>query len=542
MLAKSELRTEVCEEFFIRGSHSNADVGSFLWFLTEYAVRMTRSRVGLLTIDASGGGQLQHDRSDALIQGNFPGTQQGPQKPNTAVGEAIKTRLRSKPSGNDHYCVVNSAGRLEHVVPREDIVEIIIRSASSVWIQLFDGQCPMGWLGLASEERDAYADSLLDSLQSRLSQGMVALNRLLLGAYARRNGRDIHLVGCSPSFLEFERKLKQAASHNRGPVLIRGERGSGKELAAYGVHYFSKRREGPFVSVLAPALAESLQVDELFGHERNSFTGASGARKGKFLAAHGGTIFLDEVGDISTALQFTLLRVVEQGEIQPLGRDLPTIVDVRVVTATNMDLDRLVAEGRLRSDLYDRLNVIGLAIPPLRERREDIPLLIRYFLDRECKQSNRKVEFDHRLLCQSCRPGRVACASEDFYEAMHEYDWPGNVRELENVITRLSTMVRGEVLKARHLPDYIIKRARSNCIGPPDDFSLDMVIKRHIQKVLGLTGNNQVQAARMLGIARTTLQAKMKKLDINCGTKPPSPSNRNYSLCLDRIRSTAETR
>ena len=515
MVAKVELGPIVFDEFFIRGSHAGVD--DYLSFLTEYAVRMTCSRVGFLALDSSIGGQLHYDTSDAYIQESLVGTgERGLQQSPAAVRDAIKRRLRSKTAADNQYCIVTSAELPNRLVHQEEVVDLIVGSASSVWIQLFDGQSPMGWLGLASQKQDAYSDGLLDSLSVGLSQGMVALNRLLLRAYAKKNGRDIHLVGRSASFLEFEQKLKQAASHNRGPVLIRGERGSGKELAAYGIHYFSKRREGPFVSVLAPALAEGLQADELFGHERNSFTGAARARKGKFLAAQGGTIFLDEVGDLSTALQFTLLRVVEHGEIQPVGRDLPISVDVRVVTATNMDPDRLMSEGRLRRDLFDRLNVIDLTVPPLRERREDIPLLIRYFLERECKEVSRKEGLDQKLICRTCGKGPVAaCASEDFCDAMQVYDWPGNVRELENIMTRVATMARGEVLKAHHLPDYITKNAKSDDGPAQEDFSLDTSVKRHIEKMLVMASHNESHAARFLGIPRSTLRSKIKKLGIN---------------------------
>jgi transcriptional regulator with GAF, ATPase, and Fis domain len=158
--------------------------------------------------------------------------------------------------------------------------------------------------------------------------------------------------------------------------------------------YAKKRREEPFVSILAPAITESLQADELFGHERSSFTGADKVRKGKFLIAEGGTVFLDEWVTFPPALQFTLLRVLDQGEIQPVGRDLPINVNVRVLAATNMELDRIVAEGRLRDDLFDRLNVMELKVPPLRERREHIPLLIRVFLERECGQVSWKDALD----------------------------------------------------------------------------------------------------------------------------------------------------
>jgi len=175
-----------------------------------------------------------------------------------------------------------------------------------------------------------------------------------------------------------------------------------------------------------------------------------------------------------------------------------------------------VAEGGLRGDLFDRLNVIELKVPPLRERREDIPWLIRFFLERECGEVSRREGFDQKLICQSCgREEIVACVSAGFYEAMQEYDWPGNVREMENIMIRLATMIKGEILKVHHLPDYIIKNSKLNAALPADDFSLDEAVKVHIRKVLVLSGHNESRAARLLGIPRSTLRSKIKKLALD---------------------------
>ena len=524
MSAKTEFQPEAFDEFFIRANGSCADVRNYLSYLTGYALRVTCSQAAFIALDPPNSAPSSSARSlDAIsdVRGqSYWIIQQAELKPPerlAPVWEVINRCLRPKTDQSNHHCVM-TAGELQGFASKQGIVESMLTSACFLWIQLSDGYSTMGWLGLASDKRDGYSERLLASLNAMLLRAMVALNRLLLREYAMKNGRNINLVGHSPKFLEFEQRLKQAASHSRASVLIRGERGSGKEMAAYGIHYFSKRRERPFVSVLTPAIAESLQADELFGHERSSFTGADKARRGKFLAAEGGTVFLDEVGDLSPALQFTLLRVLDHGEIQPVGRDLPINVDVRVVTATNMDLDRIVAEGRLRDDLFDRLNVIELKVPPLRERREDIPLLIRYFLERECDELSRKQMLHEKLVCQSCGRGRIGgCASEEFYEAMQEYDWPGNVRELENMMIRLATMIGGEVLKAHHLPDYIKKTRRqtpTSAPSAPNDFSLGKAVKDHIEKVLVSVSHNESQAARLLGIPRSTLRSKIRKLRI----------------------------
>jgi len=514
MLTESGPQLRALDDIFIQATRPHTDLQDYLSFLTEEARRMTGSRVGFLALDPSRRPRAFYGSGEDGLQSYMviKAAEQKPTPTLTSIREAIDLYTGAKNAARNR-CMLTAVASPAGSAKAEGAVDLLLGSACTAWIQLSDGYSPMGWLGLGSDRPDAYPERLLESLHARLSQGMVVVNRLLLREYAKKNGREINLLGRSPKLLEFEREVKQAASHNRGPVLIRGERGSGKELAAYGVHYFSKRREGPFVSILTPALAESMQADELFGHERNSFTGAAAARKGKFLIAEGGTVFLDEVGSLSPTLQFTLLRVLEYGEIQPVGRDLPMTIDVRVVTATNVDPQRLVAEGRLRDDLFDRLNVIELQVPPLRERPEDIPLLIQHFLEKECEQVSRKARLAEKRLCQSCGSGPVAaCASAEFYEAMQAYDWPGNVRELENLMTRLATMVRGEVLKVQHLPDYIIKNSETKARPASDDLSLNTLVKRHIENVLALTGRNESRAARLLGIPRSTLRSKIKKL------------------------------
>jgi transcriptional regulator with GAF, ATPase, and Fis domain len=399
-------------------------------------------------------------------------------------------------------------------------IDSVLEKVSFNWVLLFDGQKPIAWFGLGVDKRKAAQGRPLRLSPEFLSQAAATLNRLFLKLYWQRQGIDINLVGISRAFLNFESKLWQVALHNNCPVLIRGERGSGKELAAYAVHYFSERRKKPLVPILAAGLSESLQVDELFGHEKHAFTGAANFRKGKFLAANGGTVFLDEIGDLPQALQVTLLRVIERGEIQPIGRDMPKRVDVRIIAATNKDLTKLVEDRIIRADLYDRLSVVILEVPPLRERREDIPLLANYFLLKQCLEVYRCASLTEEICRQCHRQQRLAGATSDFWQTLCEYDWPGNVRELENLIILLSTLPDETMLDVLHLPRYILeglekKHGRvSNDNQLTELQTLNVVMRKHIEGVLSRTGNNQTEAARILGIARTTLQARMKKLGI----------------------------
>jgi len=366
-------------------------------------------------------------------------------------------------------------------------------------------------LGLIQvESARARAFSAADSRRLSMLADDVAVivSRLLLREYAAEHGFDINLVGGSRRLLEIEEQVHVAASDSRSPVLIVGERGSGKELIAYAVHYFSQRRSGPFVPVNSAAFADTLSADELFGHEKHSFTGAETSRAGIFKAAEGGTLFFDEIGDMASPIQASLLRVLDHGELRRIGRDTPTKVNVRVVCATNRDLRKMVEQGTFRADLYDRLNVFRIEVPALRERREDIELLATYFLKKICNASGRHADASRCISC--CHMAKAACAQEDFFAALSEYAFPGNIRELRNVITRVASANSGRQLgaqEARRAVDPI-----GACEPGNGEARLDAVIRDHIQKILRRTGNNKSEAARLLGVPLTTLAYKMKKL------------------------------
>ncbi|MCE4556764.1 nif-specific transcriptional activator NifA [Pelomonas cellulosilytica] len=242
------------------------------------------------------------------------------------------------------------------------------------------------------------------------------------------------VVGTSPEMQRVFAEVHQAAP-TRSTVLLRGESGTGKEAIARAIHFHSTRREGPFIKVNCAALTESLLESELFGHERGAFTGAAGDRKGRFEQAHGGTLFLDEVGDISGSFQAKLLRVLQEREFERVGGNRTIKVDVRLICATNRDLERMVKRGEYRADLYYRINVVSIFLPPLRERRSDIPPLVAHFLDRYNKENRRKLK-----------------VSPDAMDVLTHCYWPGNVRELENCIERTATMAEGDVIRAVAFP------------------------------------------------------------------------------------------
>jgi len=230
-----------------------------------------------------------------------------------------------------------------------------------------------------------------------------------------------------------------SSPHTNAPVLITGENGTGKELVARSVHYHSQRRDKPFVEINCAAIPEELIESELFGHERGAFTGAVAQKKGKFDVADGGTIFLDEIGDMSLKTQAKVLRILQERKFERVGGTRTMEVDVRVVAATNKHLEDEIRNGTFREDLFYRLNVVPFKVPPLRDRREDIPLLIQHFLDVFCRREGRELKL----------------MVPEAVEAMKRYEWPGNVRELKNIVERLVIMTPGGTITVNHLPDYI---------------------------------------------------------------------------------------
>jgi two-component system response regulator HydG len=285
-------------------------------------------------------------------------------------------------------------------------------------------------------------------------------------------------------------------------VLIMGESGTGKEVVANAIHHNSPRAGQPFIKVSCAALPEALLESELFGHERGAFTGAVTRREGRFQLAHRGTIFLDEVGEMNPALQTKLLRVLQEKEFEPVGSARTIKVDIRVIAATNKDLTKEVREGRFREDLYYRLNVVPVTMPPLRERREDIPPLADHFLA-VYREKNRKP---------------LKGISGKALDLLVRYDWPGNIRELENCIERAVIMAKEEMITPVDFPPQIQKLSGEKETGGfaiPYGISLEAMERELIVKTLAETGGNRTRASEILGINRRTLQNKLKEYGIN---------------------------
>ncbi|MFT3916414.1 MAG: sigma-54 dependent transcriptional regulator [Anaeromyxobacteraceae bacterium] len=328
-------------------------------------------------------------------------------------------------------------------------------------------------------------------MQKIVSQQTLVRENTVLRQALKKEFKFRDLLSKSPA-MQSVFELARTAARSNSTILVLGESGSGKEVLARAIHAESLRAEMPFVAVSCAALTESLLESELFGHERGAFTGAVSRRKGKFEAADGGTLFLDEVGDIGPKLQLDLLRVLEERKFHRVGGNEQIDVDVRIIAATNRDLRKAVAEGRFREDLFYRLNVIPILIPPLRDRREDIPLLVESFVERLALEMKKKLDG----------------LSAEALAAIMAHDWPGNVRELRNVLERGAVVATGTQIQTSDLG----LPARGEAPPRPGTMaSLEEVERRHVSAVLAHTGGNVSQSARILGIDRVTLYNKMKK-------------------------------
>ncbi len=303
------------------------------------------------------------------------------------------------------------------------------------------------------------------------------------------------VVGRSRQILEILDVIHRVAPTG-ATVLLQGESGVGKEVFARAIHFLSPRAEGPFVTVNCAAIPENLLEAELFGYERGAFTGATQRKKGKFELAEGGTLFLDEIGDMSPPLQTKLLRVLQEKEIERLGGSRPIKVDVRVIAATNRNLEEMMREGRFREDLYYRLNVVPIFIPPLRERREDIPVLAYHFLDLFREQYTKEV--------------RIA---PEVMDAFMEYHWPGNVRELRNVVERMVILDTDGILTLEDLPAELRRKPPQETEPPPQGTLKDME-RRMIEKALRETGYVIKEAARRLGMTPRQVSYRIRKYGI----------------------------
>ncbi len=308
------------------------------------------------------------------------------------------------------------------------------------------------------------------------------------------------IIGGAPSIRSLITTMRQVAPSNI-PVLITGESGTGKELIAQALHNNSKRTKKPFVPLNCAGLSASILGDELFGHVKGAFTGADKDRQGRFEFADGGTLFLDEVGDMPADMQAKLLRVLESGEVVRLGANKTTHVDVRLVSATNHDLGQLVKDGTFREDLFFRIKGVELHLPSLRERREDIPLLVRHYVAHYAKQLEKP----------------VPDVAEDVQMTLMQHDWPGNIRQLMNAVQSMVVIADSNKIEPRHLPPEVREAGNTDTPGFPGTspdtggMSLDQIEKKAIRDALRVTAGNREQAALMLGIGERTLYRKLKE-------------------------------
>ncbi|NVL91380.1 MAG: sigma-54-dependent Fis family transcriptional regulator, partial [Desulfobacterales bacterium] len=323
-------------------------------------------------------------------------------------------------------------------------------------------------------------------------------NRRLVEALESRYRFD-NIIGKSKSMQAVFDTIQKVA-RTKATVLVTGESGTGKELIAKAIHFNSPRRNRPFVAVSCAALTETLLESELFGHEKGAFTGAAAMKKGRFELAHGGTLFLDEIGEVPVSVQVKLLRVIEEMSFERVGGTRTIEANVRLIAATNKDLKAEVEQQRFREDLYFRLNVINIKLPPVRERAEDVSLLATHFVNKYAQESNR---------------GEMTISGEAM-RFLCNYSWPGNVRELENAIERAVLLSKGNEITLDDLPKDLMSFAD---LETPIDWqklsnlpeTLDAIEKRLIQKALSLSNNVQARAANLLGIPRNNLHYRLKK-------------------------------
>ncbi|MDH3732116.1 MAG: sigma-54 dependent transcriptional regulator [Gemmatimonadota bacterium] len=345
-------------------------------------------------------------------------------------------------------------------------------------------------------------EELVTILRRSLDIGRVERENVQLKKEIKKTRQKgmVHPIGTSHEFRK-ALELAESVAASDSTILVRGESGSGKEVFARYIHELSTRADRNFLSLNCAALPEGLLESELFGHVKGSFTGAVRDKEGLFVAASGGSFFLDEVGEMVPSTQVKLLRVLQQREVIPVGATKPLQVDVRLIAATNRDLERDIEQGRFRSDLYYRLNVISVELPPLRARLDDIPLLADHFLSREAERAGEKTK-------------KIA---DDAMGILQEYEWPGNVRELENVVERAVVLTNGTTIREDSLPPRLREQPEQPLIqeAPPANPTLEVIERAYIEHVLRAEAGNKSRAAEVLGIDPSTLYRKIKRYQLD---------------------------
>lgn len=369
----------------------------------------------------------------------------------------------------------------------------------------------------------AMREGAFDYLQKPVNRDelKIAVRRALEVAKLRHENRELrqvvserlcfeNMIGVSKAIQKVFATAAQAARFD-STVLLLGESGTGKELLAKAIHFNGPRKDQPFVVVNCGAIPAGLLESELFGHTRGAFTGAVADRKGKIQSAQGGTVFLDEIGDLEPQIQVKLLRLLQEREIDKLGVPNPIKVDVRIIAATNRPLECLVREGNFREDLYYRLSVIPITLPPLQERREDIPLLAQSFLNRYSQRFGKQLSLDREVL-----------------KTFDSYAWPGNIREIENLMERLAALTEGDRVTVRDLPGFMTSASSGGnefiLNLPPHGVALDKVEEYLLKEALRRNDGNQTRAAKFLHITRNTLIYRMQKYGLS--PKETAPAKR----------------
>ena len=342
-------------------------------------------------------------------------------------------------------------------------------------------------------QMDEFVLTVKKALENRLlKREVVRLKKEVESRYHFHN-----LIGKSSPMQKIY-DLIERISDTSSNVLITGESGTGKELVAKAIHYNGVGKEGPFVAINCAAIPETLLESELFGYKKGAFTDAKSDKKGLIFEANEGTLFLDEITEMPLTLQAKLLRVIEEREIRPLGDTNSYLIDVRIISTSNRDIASLIQQGRFREDLYYRLKVVDIEMPPLRERKEDIPILVQHFIHKFSKELKKA----------------VSSVSEDALKILLNYFWPGNVRELENIIQRAITLSQHEVILPDDLPASIIQKTDEKLFekAMEEKFTLDQLEKEYVKRVLIETGGNKSKAAERLGLDRKTLYRKLEEL------------------------------